>query len=224
LPAPPRQKIIHRLPQVPAPPAEITIERWLGYQDQTRQVRFIPGKKLSPLPAPRNLKVIWDAPSVQIKQQLNFTGIMIADPDQYRARYGANLVSKHQLPPVVSQFIRNIPSGEVLAANQINRKPRLVGDVNALALLNNSRAERRYSASPATDQYLNVQMPSLINMSNGFESNNDQAISVISNDNQFDNIVSDVTNYVDPSSNFSFEEHNNGFLSHSDEIMNSVDF
>ena len=97
-------------------------------------------------------------------------------------------------------------------------------NTTALALLNNSRAERRYSASPVTDQFSHVQMPSLITMSNGFDSNNDQEISVISNDNQFDNIVSDVTNYVDPSSNFSFEEHNNGFLSHSDEIMNSVDF
>ena len=225
MPPPPRQKIIHRLPQVPAPPAEITIERWLGYQEQTRQVKFIPGKKLSPMPAPRNVKIIWEAPSVQIKQQLNFAGVMIADPDQYRARYGSNLVSKHQLPPIVSQFVRNIPSGEVLAANQIYRRPRLVGDVSALALLNTSRVEKRYSTTPLSEQFSFVQTPSIINISNGFNNNNEQASSTVSNDHQFENIISDVTNYEDPSlvSNFAFEEHNNGFINHSDEIINSVD-
>jgi len=231
LPAPPRQKIIHRLPQVPAAPADVTIERWLGYQEQTRQVKFIPGKKLSPLSAPRNVIVKWESPSVQVKQQLNFTGVMVADPDHYRARFGSNLVSKTQLPPIVSQFIQNVPAGEVLGANQIYRKPRLVGDVNALALLNSSRVEKRYSASPLSESvdFSLVQAPAiinerlLINESNGYNINNEQAISMISND-QYE--LSDAVNYVDPSivSNFAFEEQNNGFTSQSDELISSTEF
>ena len=124
-----------------------------------------------------------------------------------------------------------MPAGEVLGANQIYRKPRLVGDVNALALLNSSRVEKRYSASPLSESvdFSLVQAPAiinerlLINESNGYNINNEQALSMISND-QYE--LSDAVNYVDPSivSNFAFEEQNNGFTSQSDELISSTEF
>ena len=136
MPAPPRQRIIERMAAAPAPPPSLLIERWLGYPEQTRRVKFVPGRKLAPLPAPKNIIVKWDAPAVQVRQQLNFAGVSVADPEQYRAKYGASLLMHRQLPPIVSQFAKNVPAGEVLGVNQVWRKPRLVGDLSALRLVN----------------------------------------------------------------------------------------
>lgn len=149
LPPPPRQKIIEKLPFIPAPPPPLVIERWLGYPEQTRQVKFIPGKKLLPLAAPKNVIIKWDTPAREIKQKLHFTGVCIADPDQYRAKYGSNLYPTNKLPNIVSRFLKNVPVGEVLGANQVYSKPRLVGDVGALSFLNSSRIERRISSVTA---------------------------------------------------------------------------
>lgn len=147
IPAPPRQKIVEKLAATPAGPPNILIERWLGYPEQTRNVRFIPGKKLAPLAPRRNILIKWESPQVQVRQKLDVVGVTVVDPEQYRARHGASLVSQGQLPPIVSRFANQIPAGEVLGANQIHRKPRLVGDVNALALLNSSRLSNRISSS-----------------------------------------------------------------------------
>lgn len=46
MPPPPRRVIIERLPQLPAKPQGIIIERWLPYEQQTRNIKFIRAEKV----------------------------------------------------------------------------------------------------------------------------------------------------------------------------------
>ena len=134
LPPPPRQVIVERLPQLPPKPRDIIIERWLAYDRRTRNVVFKPAPPLIPLPAPKNVLIQWDSPDVVVSRQNTYLGVNIADPAYYTSVFGANLTDPYQLPAEVNQF--QPPVGERLAVNSNpNEVPRLVGDVDALGLV-----------------------------------------------------------------------------------------
>ncbi len=135
IPPPPRKVIVEKLPQMPAKPQDIIIERWLGYQRRTRNVNFHPAAPIVPAPAPKNVIIQWDAPEVDIRQEFKFLGVQQADPRSYVAQFGASLVDASRLPREVAQF--QTPAGEILAANSdSNALPILRGAVAALRQIN----------------------------------------------------------------------------------------
>ena len=146
VPPPPRKVIVERLPQIPAKPQDIIIERWLAYQRRTRNVHFQPAPALIPAPAPKNVLIQWDSPDVDVRQQFNFLGVQQADPAAYVATHGASLADASQLPREVAHFAT--PAGETLAVNSNSDElPALVGDVKALSLINlNCNGLSQYSA------------------------------------------------------------------------------
>ena len=146
IPPPPRKVIVERLPQIPAKPQDIIIERWLGYQRRTRNVNFQPAAALIPAAAPKNVLIQWDSPDVDVRQAFHFLGVQQADPAAYLAQHGALLSDASQLPKEVAQFAT--PEGETLAVNSnSDQLPALVGNVSALNLVNlNCNGLSEYSA------------------------------------------------------------------------------
>ena len=135
IPPPPRKVIVERLPQMPAKPQDIIVERWLGYQRRTRNVNFRPAAPLIPAPAPKNVLIQWDSPDVDIRQAFHFLGVQTADPVAYAAQFGASLADASQLPREVAQFAT--PAGETLAVNSNSDMiPALTGAVASLRLIN----------------------------------------------------------------------------------------
>jgi len=69
LPPPPRKVVVERLPQIPAKPQAVIIERWLPFTESKRKVIY---QGAPPAPAyckPKNVIVQWQAPNVVIKQE-----------------------------------------------------------------------------------------------------------------------------------------------------------
>lgn len=138
LPPPPRKLIVEKLPVMPTPPPQVIVERWLGYPERTRNVIFQPGSKINPAQAPRNLIIQWETPCQTIEKEVKFAGIVNADPNEYRSRYGQTLIRSDQLPSFVKEF--TIPQGEILGQNyNADQLPRLVGDVQALRFIDLER-------------------------------------------------------------------------------------
>ena len=132
LPPPPRQVITERLPQQPAGPQEIIIERWLGYARRTRNVMFQPAAPIQLAAAPeKNILVEWEGPDVDLRQEYKFLGIQEADPRSYASQYGSTLVDSARLPREAAQF--SVPAGHILAIDSNpNELPSLRGAVQAL--------------------------------------------------------------------------------------------
>ena len=60
LPPPARKVIVERLPELPEPPQDVHIERWLPFQDRKRKVILNP-KPCDPIQCqPRNLVINWE--------------------------------------------------------------------------------------------------------------------------------------------------------------------
>jgi hypothetical protein len=135
IPPPPRKVIVERLPQMPAKPQDIIVERWLGYQRRTRNVNFRPAPALIPAPAPKNVLIQWDSPDVDVRQAFHFLGVQTVCPVAYAAQHGASLADASQLPREVAQFAT--PAGETLAVNSNSDMiPALTGAVASLRLIN----------------------------------------------------------------------------------------
>jgi len=146
LPPPPRKVVIERLAPLPSKPQSVIIERWLPYRDQKRRVIFQRNMVPDPvIPAPRNVIVQWEPPSVVIKKEFKDLGVIRANPVDYVQRYGASLKAYVELP----EFVKEIkpPVGVVLAAQHVYASLlELEGDVDALNLIdleNNGLAEYR---------------------------------------------------------------------------------
>ena len=61
MPPPPRRVIIERLPNLPAPPPSLLIERWLPYPKQKRKVVFKKEKILNTVyERPKNVIIEWE--------------------------------------------------------------------------------------------------------------------------------------------------------------------
>jgi hypothetical protein len=135
---PRRRVVIERLPEISKPPAEIVVERWLDYPKRHRNVIFQPGARVAPQPAPRNSVVEWEKPQIEVKRTFRYLGVEEADPNEYMAKYGRELVSANDLPELVGEF--KVPEGEELAASANNSAlPTLVGDIHALGLVDLDR-------------------------------------------------------------------------------------
>jgi len=135
LPPPPRKVVIERLAPLPSKPQSVIIERWLPYADNAkRRVIFQKGAADPVTVKPRNVVVQWEAPSVVIKKEYKYLGVIRANPAEYVSQYGASLKLSRDLP----QFVLDIktPEGLVLAANyKAAAFYELEGDVEALKLI-----------------------------------------------------------------------------------------
>ena len=139
LPPPPRKVIIERLAPLPSKPQSVIVERWLPYQQAKRRVIFQKSNQPDPFVVkPRNVIVQWEAPKVEIKQEIKYLGTIRANPAEYVERYGASLKSAQEMPDFVNEI--KAPSGVVLAANYTySRVHELEGDLEALKLIDLER-------------------------------------------------------------------------------------
>ena len=135
LPPPPRKVVVERLPQLPSKPQSVLVERWLPYVQGKRRVVFQKSGSADPvIVAPRNVIVQWEAPSVVVRKEFKYLGVIRANPADYVAQYGASLKLSAALPPFVSEF--TTPQGLVLAADATYSSVyELYGDVSALKLV-----------------------------------------------------------------------------------------
>merc|ERR1712129_253971 len=117
LPPPPRKVVIERLAPLPSKPQNVIVERWLPYGEVKRRVIFNKAAAASAQVAtPRNVIVQWEAPSVNIRKEVKYLGVIKANPAEYVQKYGASLKVHTALP----QFVLDIETpSEVgtLAAN-----------------------------------------------------------------------------------------------------------
>ena len=96
--APPaRRVVVEKLPDVPAKPQNILIEKWLPYGPQKRRVVF--ERSCVPPPQnPRNLIIEWQQCQPQVEQVCKDLGVVDADPEEYRRQYGTELKQASELP------------------------------------------------------------------------------------------------------------------------------
>jgi len=105
LPPPPRKVVIERLAPLPSKPQNVIVERWLPYGEVKRRVIFNKAPAVSAQVAtPRNVIVQWEAPSVNIRKEVKYLGVIKANPAEYVQRYGASLKVHTALP----QFVKDI--------------------------------------------------------------------------------------------------------------------
>ena len=139
LPPPPRKVIIERLAPLPSKPQSVIIERWLPYNDNLkRRVVFQKAPSDPVILKPRNIIVQWEAPSVSVKKEFKYLGIVRANPNEYVQRYGSALKIPSDLPELVNE-IKN-PDGLVLAADyKYKAMHELEGDLEALKFVDLER-------------------------------------------------------------------------------------
>jgi hypothetical protein len=140
LPPPPRKVIIERLAPIPTKPQSIIIERWLPYNLPKRRVIFQrSGERDSTVVAPKNVIVQWEAPTVSVKKEVKYLGVVRANPLEYVERYGSTLKTSRDLP----EFVYDIkaPEGISLASDHHHHRAchELEGDIHALKLIDLDR-------------------------------------------------------------------------------------
>ena len=138
VPPPPRKVVIERLAPLPSKPQSVIIERWLPYTQGKRRVILQRAGSDPVTMKPRNVVVQWEAPSVSVKKEIKYLGVIRANPAEYVSQYGASLKVSRDLP----QFVLDIatPNGLVLAANaKALGLYELEGDVAALQLVDLDR-------------------------------------------------------------------------------------
>jgi len=117
LPPPPRKVVIERLAPLPSKPQNVIVERWLPYGEVKRRVIFNKAAAVSAQVAtPRNVIIQWEAPSVNIRKEIKYLGVIRANPVEYVQRYGSSLKMHTALP----KFVLDIETPQdvgVLAAN-----------------------------------------------------------------------------------------------------------
>ena len=86
---------------------------------------------------PRNLIIQWEQPDIQIKRQVRFLGIIQADPEEYRQKYGTELKESGQLPKFVKDIETPTEIGKLAADVEAGSYfSELEGDLDALKLVN----------------------------------------------------------------------------------------
>lgn len=99
---PPRKVVIERLPQLPAKPQSIIIEKWLPFPKQRRRVVYEGSHSVSSqLQRIKNTIIQWESPPAVIKKGIRYLGIVDADPNEYRSRYGHTLKHSSELPSFI---------------------------------------------------------------------------------------------------------------------------
>ena len=119
--------------QLPQKPQPVIIERWLPYEQQKRKVIF--NRSSAPQPAvvkPRNLIIQWEAPKVEIKQEIKYLGVVRADPVEYLQKYGDSLKVPSGLPKYVLDITTPEGLGKLAAEHRAKHVHELEGQLDAL--------------------------------------------------------------------------------------------
>ncbi len=113
----------------------MVIERWLPYNDSIkRRVIFRAAPPNPVMVKPRNVIVQWEAPNVNIRQEVKYLGVVRANPADYVEKYGDSLKPSNDLPVIVNQI--QTPEGIILAADHVAKKVHeLEGDIQGLSLV-----------------------------------------------------------------------------------------
>lgn len=131
---PQRRVVIERMPNLPAKPAKLTVDRWLPSKKQELKVT-VHKQPEQTYQMPRNLIVQWEAePNPIIRREVTFLGTEVADPIEYERKYSSSFVQSQNLPDFVKEV--KPPAGLVLASDSVDKKNyELVGDVEEFAEL-----------------------------------------------------------------------------------------
>jgi hypothetical protein len=104
-PAPPRQVIVERQAPFPEKPPPIIIEKWLPYRTVSeRRVIVQHAEPLAPKPIKRNMIITWDAPQVNLVNNVRELGIVRTDPHMYTVQYGSQLASTDYVMSTMAKF------------------------------------------------------------------------------------------------------------------------
>jgi len=104
-PPPPRKVVIERLAPLPAKPQNVIVERWLPYAEGgKRRVIFNKAAAVAEAVNPRNVIVQWEAPSVNIRQEVKYLGVIRANPAEYVQKYGSELKVHSAFPSFVQEI------------------------------------------------------------------------------------------------------------------------
>lgn len=136
LPPRPRCVIFERLPAFPPKPQSILIERWLPYPKIKRRVIYLKSRQPK-MEKPRNVIINWDAPKVDIKREFKYLGVISADPKDYASRFQDKLISRSNIAHFVDEI--KLPDEKLLNQNQEDDCEELMGDVEALAMIDLER-------------------------------------------------------------------------------------
>jgi hypothetical protein len=76
-----------------------------------------------------------------VTQKFNFLGIETTDPNEYEKKYGKELIDSNQIPFLddINELNFNLPLGEKLAVDCVKNEFHLVGDLDALQLIDKSK-------------------------------------------------------------------------------------
>jgi len=109
IPPPPRRVVVEKLSNLPAKPQNILIEKWLPYKPQKRRVIYEKacGRQQD---NPRNLVIEWEAPEVEVEKVCKDLGVVDADPEEYRRRYGSELKKACEIPDLCCSQPPHVPS------------------------------------------------------------------------------------------------------------------
>lgn len=168
---PDRRLIIERMPSLPPKPPSIIIEKWLPPAKLRRRVVYEGSTARQTYERQRNLVVEWNTPPAIIKRGIKYLGVVNADPNEYRSRYGASLRHPSELPHFVLDYdqvsklnpdipvrytkdldfdvdrVRTVPESRLVSTGFSTRaatpsQVEVFGDLDALKLLDPATLER----------------------------------------------------------------------------------
>lgn len=139
LPPPARKVIVERMAPAPPKPQNVEVERWLSFQPTERRVIYKKAPEVHPQPDPKNVVVQWEAPQVQVHQEVKHLGVSRMNTEEYRRRYGKQLQRASEFPVELRNLRPPSDVGTLWADNQQRPAVKLVGDLHALALVDLDR-------------------------------------------------------------------------------------
>jgi hypothetical protein len=136
-PPPPRKVVIERLAPLPSKPQHVIVERWLPYAESKRRVVFNKAAEVkAEVATPRNVIVQWEAPSVNVRKEIKYLGVIKANPAEYVQKYGAELKVHTSLPQFVLDIKTPSEVGQLAAEYQASSLYELEGALEGFTFVN----------------------------------------------------------------------------------------
>jgi hypothetical protein len=136
-PPPPRKVVIERLAPLPSKPQNVIVERWLPYAESKRRVVFNKAAEVkAEVATPRNVIVQWEAPSVNVRKEVKYLGVIKANPAEYVQKYGAELKVHTSLPQFVLDIKTPTEVGQLAAEYQGSSLYELEGALEGFTFVN----------------------------------------------------------------------------------------
>jgi len=136
-PPPPRKVVIERLAPLPSKPQNVIVERWLPYAETKRRVVFNKAADVkAEVATPRNVIVQWEAPSVNVRKEVKYLGVIKANPAEYVQRYGAELKVHTALPQFVLDIKTPSEVGQLAAEYSAGGLYELEGQLEGFTFVN----------------------------------------------------------------------------------------